>query len=106
LAFKSYVAAATTVDQVVAAANGYLRLWGEVLHRVPAECRPERIQSADDVLDAAYVLEEFRQQLAKTDAPEGHELSMTSDFFAAAAARVMQLQRKRNAPGALGGTGA
>jgi hypothetical protein len=91
---------------VVTAANDYLRLWAEVLYRVPFGCLPARIKSSDDVLHAAQLLEEFRRQLAKADAQEGHELSVTADFFCAAATRIRQLERKRNAPGALGGTGA
>jgi hypothetical protein len=98
MAFKTYLAAATTVDEVVTAANDYLDLWEEVLHRLPAECRPVEIQSASDVLYAAHVLKQFRWQLAKRDVPEGHELQVTADFFAAAATRIMQLRRKAERP--------
>jgi hypothetical protein len=92
VAFKTAVAAATTVDQVITVARDYLHVWGEVLHRLPAQCRPVRIESADDVLRAANALTQFRRQRPNPGDPEGPELTVTADFFAAAAARIRQLE--------------
>jgi hypothetical protein len=93
LAFLAEVHAARTTDQVVAAAKRYVRVWAELLHRVPSGCRPLRIDGIDDVLHAAFILEESRRP-EHANFSVGYEQNVTADFFTAAATRIKQLQRK------------
>ena len=82
---------ADSVDEVVAAARSYLHVWEEVLHRLPAGCRPA-IENAEDVASASRVLTLARQRLRDSGAPVGHELDMTASFFEQAAARIHELR--------------
>jgi hypothetical protein len=95
MAFTTRLNAAITVEEVVALARDYLRVWAAVLHRVPAECRPRRLEHAGDVLTAAVKLEEIRRRMRKAGRQVGHELDATADFFSVAARKINQLQSAR-----------
>jgi hypothetical protein len=91
MAFLLQLRAAKTVDDVVIAARDYLRVWDEVLYRLPESCRPEA-KDVQDVLTSAEGLKLFRDQALRSGATVSHELGMTAEFFSAAAARIMDLQ--------------
>jgi hypothetical protein len=91
MAFLSGLTAAATTDQVVTAARDYVRVWGEVLHRLPAGC-PLELDDSQSLLKTADNLEQLRRNLSSSGGRIGHELEMTAEFFAAAATRIKVLQ--------------
>jgi hypothetical protein len=95
MAFLSGLTAAATTDEVVTAARDYVRVWVEVLHRIPAGC-PLEVDDSQSLFRTAANLEQLRQELRSSGATVGHELDITAEFFAAAANRIEELQ-----PGAL-----
>jgi hypothetical protein len=94
VAFISEIVNATTVDEVVSAARDYLRVWEEVLRALPDACRRIEVKEADDVLRAAFVLQQCRRKLPDSSASGSYELNAAADFFKAAASRIRELQRK------------
>jgi hypothetical protein len=94
MAFLFQLRAAKTVNEVVAAVKDYLRVWDEVLYRLPEAYRPT-ITNADDIIKAAEMMTKYRQRLQKSGVKVSHELAMTADFFAAAAARIKDLRNPK-----------
>ena len=91
MAFLLQLRAAKTEDDVVAAAKDYLRVWEQVLHRLPKSCQLQ-VHDIDGVLSAADTLERFREQALRLEGTVSHELGMTAAFFSTAAARIRELQ--------------
>jgi hypothetical protein len=94
MAFIYQLTAATTVDEVLKAASDYVRVWGEVLGRLPEGCQLDHVDDSEGIFKTAATLTQATQQLRKSGATVGHELQMTADFFGAAADRIKTLQRQ------------
>jgi hypothetical protein len=91
VSFLRHGIAANTIDDVIAASQDYLRVWSEVLHRLPSGCRPAGLSGADEVLRAAAMLDQTRRQVMSGGTRVGPELEVTTEFFLAAAAKIEQL---------------
>ena len=91
--FHIQLRSANTVDEVVAAAQSYLHVWGEALQHLPPECRPV-IERADDIATAANALVLARKRLVDSGQAVSHELDMTVRFFEAAVARIAELRSR------------
>jgi hypothetical protein len=89
--FHAQLRTANTVEEVVSAVQQYLHVWGEVLQRLPPECRPV-IEGAGDIATAASDLALARKRLVDRGQTVSHELDMTARFFEAAALRLAQLR--------------
>ena len=91
--FHIQLRTANTVDEVVSTAQSYLHVWGEVLQRLPPQCRPV-IEHADDIASAAEALALARKRLIESGQAVSHELYMTACFFEAAIARIAELRSR------------
>jgi hypothetical protein len=91
VAFIYHLVAAATVDEVINATSDYVRVWREVLERLPKGCRLE-VHDSEGISRTAAVLSQYTKALRNSGATVGHELQMTAEFFAAAADRIKKLQ--------------
>jgi hypothetical protein len=93
VAFASKLKECSTVDDVLVVVNQFLLTWHEVLHRVLRGHLPSKVTDAAEILIQASRLIKSRRRLVGSKLPLGHELNVTTDFFAAAAAKVRELRR-------------
>ena len=80
--------ACTSADGVLKIAREFVGAWpAEKLAALPAQCRPERLETPDQISDLAYCL--ARAQLSGAQhAPHIHSLAM---FFTSASERLSRL---------------